>query len=366
MLVSNQRQPVISSVIATVVGLTAAARGDGAPPAVYAAQVLNAPSASQTWANDVNNFDVMVGQFEGGGTKRAYAWTPAKGFATLKPGTVDTMSSALAINDCGQIAGWSGTLSDGYGHSVLWRKDGSIRSLPELGGPGSAADDINEKGHVVGGSQLPVDTSSGNFYYHAYYWSSAGGIIDLGTLGGHNSDAQGINNQDQVVGYSEVASGARHAFFWSFSTGMIDMGPAEFSTRQGYDINDPGKAVGTATLTTSRAFSWTVPVGISLLSNVGSQSSAYGINKSGQMVGEGRDSANTHRAIAWTAGGAGFILDPTTGTASVARKISDNGTVVGDATVKVNLVPKSRAVAWTPVPATSHPTPPEMAYCTPL
>jgi probable HAF family extracellular repeat protein len=329
-------------------------------------QVINAPSATQTWARDVNNFGVVVGQFEGGGTTRAYAWTLAKGFAILRPGTTDTISDALAINDCGQIAGWVGVAVDAYGHSAIWRPDGSVRYLPELGGPGSDATDINEKGHVAGASLLPVDTSNGNFYYHAYYWSNTAGIIDLGTLGGHNSSAEGINNQDQVVGYSEIAGGAVHAFYWSFNTGMVDIGPVESIQQHGYDINDPGKAVGSATLTTPRAFSWTAPIGSALLNSVGTQSSAYGINKSGQIVGEGRDSSNARRAIAWSPGGGKAIIDASTGKASVARKISDNGVVVGDATITVNFVPKNRAVVWSPTPAVTHPPPPEMAYCGPL
>src|SRR5882757_11335612 len=88
---------------------------------------------------------------------------------------------------------------------------------------------------------------------------------------------------------------------------------------------------------------------------LGAQSAAYGINKLAQIVREGRDSTNARRATIWLSpGGTGKIFDTSTGHASIARKINDNGTVVGDATVTVNFVSSNRAVVWVPQPVVSH------------
>ena len=44
------------------------------------------------------------------------------------------------------------------------------------------------------------------------YGQADGTMVDLGTLGGDGSWATGINDRGQVVGVSTTAAGAEHAF----------------------------------------------------------------------------------------------------------------------------------------------------------
>ena len=48
-------------------------------------------------------------------------------------------------------------------------------------------------------------------------------MINLGTLGGNYSHAQDINEKGQIVGISETLTGDRHAFLWQNGS-MIDLG----------------------------------------------------------------------------------------------------------------------------------------------
>jgi probable HAF family extracellular repeat protein len=85
-------------------------------------------------------------------------------------------SVALAINDPGQVVGYSYT-ADGSLHATLW-SHGATTDLGTLpGGTISEATGINNRGDIVGWS-----TYGGTSYSHAFLWTD-GIMIDLGTLG---------------------------------------------------------------------------------------------------------------------------------------------------------------------------------------
>src|SRR3990172_2867667 len=65
--------------------------------------------------------------------------------------------------------------------------------LGTLGGDSSYAVAINELGQVVGYSYIASEE------YHAFLWEN-GAMTDLGTLGGNFSQAVAINERGQVVG----------------------------------------------------------------------------------------------------------------------------------------------------------------------
>jgi probable HAF family extracellular repeat protein len=95
--------------------------------------------------------------------------------------------------------------------AFIWSEKNGMSQLPLLeGGDASSAHAINDIGQVVGWSY----TSEGKV--HAFVWTSKDGIKDLGTLPDDvESVAYGINNLGQVVGYSMKEDGTRHAVIWT-------------------------------------------------------------------------------------------------------------------------------------------------------
>ncbi|MDI1461309.1 hypothetical protein QEZ54_10050 [Catellatospora sp. KI3] len=109
------------------------------------------------------------------------------------------------------------------------------------GTTGSAATDVNEFGVVVGHSFTPNGPGQ---YSRAFRWEN-GVMADLGSLGGPIVAANGINNKGWIVGSSNLTSGSNihHAFLWRPGLGMVDIGPAGTHS-VARDVNDSGVVVG--------------------------------------------------------------------------------------------------------------------------
>ena len=186
---------------------------------------------------------------------QAVVWGPKPGqIQALPPLPGDTVGFALGINDRGQIVGSSGscanTIVTAVGlfvgpHAVLW-EDGAVRHLGSLGGTMGKAGAINDRGEVAGFSSLPGDSS-----VHSFLWSRDAGMRDLGALGAdHLGDPAGINNNTQVVGGSCDLAGNCRAFLWekNVMSDLNDLIPADSPWYLVYalGINDPGEIVGFA------------------------------------------------------------------------------------------------------------------------
>lgn len=203
----------------------------------------------------------------------------------------------------------------------------SITDLGTLGGDVSGAYGINDQGQVVGQSFIT------NGEPRAFIWSEGVGMRNLGVLdNGYNSAAFDINNVGQVIGYSYINSGATRAFLWTESTPIRDLGTPSFGS-EAWGINDTGQVVGDLfdpTNGQSRAFLWTESSGTQNLGTFGGniRSAAFDINNAGQVVGFANTADEQTRAFLWTES-AGMKNLGTLGYYSFATSINDVGQVVG-------------------------------------
>lgn len=209
----------------------------------------------------------------------------------------DPVSSATAVNDAGEVTGYSYTIttgglsgyhafkltpidSDGDGAPDQWFKDINgyqtfqasidaggtgvnilMTDLGTLGGPNSWGRAINNAGQVVGESDLY--TADGEYFTRAALWSD-GLITDLGTLRSDRSKgfsaASGINSKGQIVGWAENDNRERRAFIYENGT-MTDLNTLLFLRNESgatiipdivlteaRDINEDGSIVGWGTL----------------------------------------------------------------------------------------------------------------------
>ena len=182
---------------------------------------------------------------------------------------------------------------------VVW-ENGHIKELPTYGGdPDGYAIAINNHGQVAGGSGTcsTNDPVIGLYFspIHALLWDH-GKVINLGSLGGaFGNQAHGMNNRGQVVGASDLAGDAVfHGFVWSQSAGMQDVPPLPGDTYSiALAINDRGEVGGLsidATFTTLRAFVVVEGVPTDLNTLVPADSilqlqTVCGINSRGEITG---------------------------------------------------------------------------------
>ncbi len=181
-------------------------------------------------------------------TTGAFLWE--KGRMTDLGGLGGTCTLASALNNRGQVAGWSNLAGDQAYHAFRWDPitHPHLRDLGTLGGTTSIASAMNEAGDAVGGAFLPGDQVA-----HATMWGRHG-ITDLGAVGTDQcSEAFSINSSDQVVGISHSQCGAddANAFLWERGGPIVDLNAfvppgSDLHLRAGATINDRGEvaAVG--------------------------------------------------------------------------------------------------------------------------
>ena len=136
---------------------------------------------------------------------------------------------------------------------LLWQ-NGTVTNLGNLGGYAwHTPMALNNRGQIVGFSDLPGDQNGANPNFHAFLWTQSRGMQDLGTLPGDAiSEALGINNQGQIVGVSYGAGFTNpRAFIWQNGV-MTDLNTlippgSSLSLQAAQEINDLGEIVGQAT-----------------------------------------------------------------------------------------------------------------------
>jgi probable HAF family extracellular repeat protein len=200
------------------------------------------------------------------------------------PGNVNGTYGA-SINSRGWVTGLSGNGAidplTGYPqmHAVVW-KQGKGTDLGTLGGNGSAAFGINDRGQIVGGAlnDVPdnfstgfpapncggppcIDESYPAFFFpsatqvHAVLWQN-GTMKDLGTLGGPDSFAWQINARGEIAGQSYLDSvpnastgvPTTHPFFIGDDGKMVDVGSLGGTASWVGGLNNRGQVIGAMTL----------------------------------------------------------------------------------------------------------------------
>lgn len=166
-----------------------------------------------TSPNGLNAQGVVVGIQEDNFMARAYKW--ADGTSVVLGLLPDGLANyATGINDAGLIVGCSSADADIVQHAVVWVRASTPRRLRELGST-SCANAVNEAGDVVGWSE-------GSQYGSrlAVLWAH-GRVLDLNKrlprqareAGWLLTEASAINNNGRIVGQASNSLSGEQALF---------------------------------------------------------------------------------------------------------------------------------------------------------
>jgi probable HAF family extracellular repeat protein len=308
--VKREDAPFLVALIA--VGVLASPAG-AAPASIYNLGTLNGALSRGAAINDAGQ---VAGWSYVNGTSEYHAFrysgVPGAGGAMQDLGVLPDqgISFGHAINNSGQVAGFApGLTYRAFLYTGTPGAGGRMADLGTLDGfTGAVASGINDAGQVVGAA-ITVNNERRAFLYTGTP-GAGGAMVDLGSLGGGQSGASAINASGQVVGSTMVVGGRYHAFLYTGVPGaggtMHDLGTLDGSESVAEDVNASGQVVGEDISAGGeyRAFLYQGTPGAGgamtrLASLGGSSSVAFGNNDAGVVVGDSLTSTGQERATLW-------------------------------------------------------------------
>jgi len=167
-----------------------------------------------TLVRRINDAGQVVGHYtEADGARRTFVWDEVNGAREIEALT-GYNAFVEGFNNSGQIAGR--VIDPNGGESpFFWDPNDGLHSFGIAGREGLASA-MNDSGQVVGWTWV-----AGTGQSRAFLWSRDAGMIDLGALEyDYASHAFAVSNRGQVAG----VSGGGKVFLWSSDEGMMDTG----------------------------------------------------------------------------------------------------------------------------------------------
>lgn len=246
---------------------------------------------------------------------------------------------ARGINNRNEVVG-AAQNAEGDLRAFRWY-DGTMVELKGLGGSMSGAYGINNQGLVVGAAETPAG------HLRAVVWSD-GQVMELGTLGGQTSVALAVNERGQVVGRAQNSDGDFRPFLWSHGQMReLPLPPGKHLFAAAYGINRSGDVVGEVWPymgPAQQAVLWSRG-SVTVLQTACGETLASDVNERGYIIGNGVDcpEAIERVPLLWAGQGPSMILEPLGGlyppehpevhNIGRAGAINSRGQIVGSSTV---------------------------------